>query len=184
MSKMNLTLWCPVFKYQHIFQLSKWYKEINNLVFWLDFEWRGKKERQLNWKRKPLDLMDIRRFKEDSENKLSGIRVNPIIYPETLSELELVMELEYEYAILPYFHTVEEVELFLKILRGSGVKPILLVETKDAFQLLPELIQLEDVWAYHLGLYDLSMDLGKDFLLDLYLDGTVDKFVDLNLWHL
>ena len=171
-----IELWSPIFKKEQVWILSDFSPSVKNLVFRMDFEWRGKVLRQVNFKRESLVFSDIKKFKKIAGGNLKAIRVNPISYPETLKEIDFAINTGYEYIILPYFKTLQEVELFLSLLEGSKVKPILLVETKEAFFQLDELVKY-NVWAYHLGLTDLSLDLKKEFLLDLYFDGTVEKFV-------
>ena len=76
--------------------------------------------------------------------------------------------------MLPYFKTIEEVKIFLKYVNGR-CKTNLLVETKEAVDILDEILQLDGINEIHIGLNDLHLDMKLKFMFELLSNGTVEQ---------
>ena len=78
--------------------------------------------------------------------------------------------------MLPYFKTAEEVQTFVKYVDGRA-KTVLLVETPEAAAIAENLVKIPGIDEMFIGLNDLSLGYGKNFMFELLLDGTVEDSV-------
>ena len=146
----------------------------------LDMEYIGKAERQGN-----LDSVKNRHTVEDVSAMRAVlqtsdllVRVNPVHdateeYGSTEEEVDAVIDAGADVVMLPYFKTLEEVERFYRAVNRRA-KTILLLETKEAVQILPAILELADLDEIHIGLNDLALSYGKKFMFELLADGTVE----------
>ena len=107
------------------------------------------------------------------------VRINPLS-PESNEEIEAVIEAGADLIMLPYFHTIDEVRNFLSLV-GGRAKTILLVETKSAVELMPEIIKEPGIDEVHIGLNDLSISLGHKTIFEPLCNGLVDDLSALLL---
>ena len=77
-------------------------------------------------------------------------------------------------AMLPYFKTTKEVERFVKLVDGK-CKTMLLVETPEAVEIIDEILNIDGINECHIGLNDLSLGYGMNFMFELLADGTVER---------
>ena len=101
------------------------------------------------------------------------VRVNPID-DETPEEINKVIELGADIVMLPYFKTIDEIKNFLSIV-NNRVKTCLLLETKEAVEILDDILKLEGIDEIHIGLNDLHLSYNMNFMFELLADGTVEK---------
>ena len=151
----------------------------------VDMEWIGKAERQGNMdsvkNRHTVD--DVKAIREVLLTSELLVRVNPIHeatpdYPSTEEEIDSVIAAGADVIMLPYFKTLDEVKRFYKAVDGR-TKTILLLETKEAVQILPAILELKDLDEVHIGLNDLSISYGKKFMFELLADDTVERICRL-----
>lgn len=76
--------------------------------------------------------------------------------------------------MLPYFKQVQEVQRFISAV-AKRCKTILLVETPEAVSNIDEIMALDGIDEFFIGLNDLSLGYAKAFMFELLLDGTVEK---------
>ena len=74
----------------------------------------------------------------------------------------------------PYFHCAADIERFVKIVDGRA-KVFPLLESKDSFENIDEILNVPGIDEIHIGLNDLSLDLKKKFMFELLTDGTVEQ---------
>ena len=79
--------------------------------------------------------------------------------------------------MLPYWKTVDEVKNFVSAVDGR-CKTTLLLETKEAVEILDDVLKLDGVDEIHIGLNDLHISYGLDFMFELLTNGTVDKLCE------
>jgi citrate lyase beta subunit len=79
--------------------------------------------------------------------------------------------------MLPMFKTRAEVQRVAERIAGR-CRFVPLVETPPALALAPELARVPGVDELYLGLNDLHLSLGRDFMFELLTDGTVERFAD------
>src|SRR5262249_12747504 len=127
----------------------------------VDLERKGKAQRQFG---RELFLSShaiesVPRMKATLDQARLVVRVNPL-NRNSPQEIAKVIDARADYIMLPYFHTVDEVSTFISLL-DSRVKSILLVETRSALEILPELLNEGLGDEIHIGLNDLCISLGN-----------------------
>ena len=146
----------------------KKYNELKIDRIFIDLETLGKNERQghLDTVKSDHSIKDIRKAKEVSQSSLILVRVNPI-NPNSEIEIENCIESGCDIIMLPYFKTAKEVSDFIDIV-GGRVKTSILLETAPAFFRLEEILEVGGIDEIHIGLNDLHLSLGLDFMFEIY----------------
>lgn len=141
----------------------------------VDLETLGKQERQghLDTHRAthtPEDVAELRRALPAAEIMA---RVNPV-HDGSAAEIDAVIGAGADFVMLPMFTTAEEVEVFLDLVDGRAGTTLLL-ETPQALARVDEVLahraRLDEV---HVGLNDLHLGLGLDFMFEVLSGGLVD----------
>lgn len=147
----------------------------------VDLEYIGKNDRQSGMDSVKSDhtMEDVKKIRKTIKKAEMLVRCNPIHeatenYGSSEEEINEIVENGADIIMLPYFKTVQEAERFLKCV-DKRTKTLLLVETPEAVEILDELLKLENVDEIFIGLNDLSLGYGKDFMFELLADGTVEK---------
>lgn len=150
----------------------------------VDMEYIYKQERQGG-----MDTVQSRHSVEDASKIKSVltkaglmVRCNPIHqatseYNSSCEEIEQIISSGADIIMLPYFKTVEEVKTFIKYV-GGRAKTLPLVETKEAVEIIDEILQLDGIDEIYIGLNDLSLSYGKKFMFELLTDGTVEALCE------
>ncbi len=144
----------------------------------LDLEILGKYERQGHLdtvvsKSSLEDVSKLRRVLKDAE---LVVRCNPV--HEGLSrEIDSIIDDGADMIILPYFKTVWEANHFLSCV-GGRVRTMLLFETKESIENIDEILSLEGIDEAFVGLNDLHLSYGLDFMFRLLSDGTVERICE------
>ena len=140
----------------------------------IDLERLGKAERQLNRELFLTDhcLNDIARIRHVLHRAKLMARIDPLHQGSEI-QINNVINAGADLVMLPYFHQLDEAWKFLDLV-GNRAAAVLLVETREAAEILGELSRLPGLSEIHIGLNDLSLSFGKAFLYDLIADGTVD----------
>lgn len=145
---------------------------------WIDLEKNGKEERQpINSVKSNHCLDDIKKVASVLKKSKLQVRVNPI-YENSENEINVAIENGAQILMLPYFKTVDEVKKFLDIVSGRVVTN-LLVETKEAYEQLDQILSLDGIDEIHIGLNDLHISFGKKFMFEMLSDGTVEKICNI-----
>jgi 2,4-dihydroxyhept-2-ene-1,7-dioic acid aldolase len=141
---------------------------------WVDLEILGKKVRQLNLNAvlSCHSISDIEKVKPVLTTSKLLVRVNPI-NSGSEEEINAVIEAGADIVMLPYWKTPEEVKRFLNAVDGRA-KTNLLLETKEAVLCLDEVLALSGIDEVHIGINDLHLSYGKNFMFEMLSDGTVE----------
>lgn len=144
----------------------------------IDLERIGKFERQghLNTFISDHKLEDIPIVKSKIKKSKLLVRINPI-HDETKEEIEKILRSNPDYIMLPMFKTKEEVKKFVSIVNGRA-KTILLLETAAALIRIDDILSVNGVDEIHIGLNDLHLDLGLDFMFELLSEGIIDELAN------
>lgn len=123
-------------------------------------------------------IEDVRAVRAAVRNAELLVRVNPIHdagedYPSSEEEIEAVIEAGADVLMLPWFKTIDEIRRFLQAVDGRA-KTNLLLETKEAADLLDEILLIDKIDEIHIGLKDLAISMGRSFMFQLLTDGTVE----------
>lgn len=140
---------------------------------WVDMETLDKELRQggMDTVKSGHTIEDIKRIRPVVKDALLQVRINHI-HENSKEEIEKTVEAGADVIMLPYFKTRQEVEKFVEYV-GGRAKTIALVETAEAFQNIDDILEVEGIDEVHIGLNDLHLAYGKDFMFELLTDGTV-----------
>lgn len=146
----------------------------------VDMEYIGKSDRQcgMDTVQSHHTLEDVKKIANAIKKAELLVRVNPIHeateeYISSKEEIDRAIENGAQILMLPYFKTVEEVKIFVKLVDGRA-KTMPLLETPEAVECIDEILKLE-IDEILIGLNDLSLGYGKKFMFELLVDGTVEN---------
>lgn len=146
----------------------------------VDMEYIGKSDRQggMDTVQSFHTVEDVKRIKKVIKKAELLVRVNQLHdatdeYCSSEDEINAVIEAGADLVMLPYFHDAKDIERFVKIVDGrANVFPLL--ESRDALLNVDEILAVPGIDEIHVGINDLSLDLGKKFMFELLADGTVE----------
>ena len=147
----------------------------------IDMEYIGKGDRQggMDTVQSHHTPEDIARVKGAVTKAKLMVRVNPIHeatadYGSSKEEIDAAIEAGADILMLPYFKTPEEVAEFVRLVDGRAVT-LPLVETPEAAERIHEILAVEGIDEIFVGLNDLSLGYGMNFMFRLLADGTVER---------
>ena len=145
---------------------------------WVDLEVLGKEERQkgMNTVKSKHSIDDVRKIKPLLTTAEMLVRVNPW-NENSILEVEQVIAAGADIIMLPMWKSVTDVTNFLKIVDGR-CKTSLLLETKEAVECLDEVLKIGGMDEIHIGLNDLHLSYGLEFMFELLSNGTVQMLTD------
>lgn len=140
----------------------------------IDWEVNGKQERQGH-----LDTVMSKHSHEDAVQMRKAvpkaelmIRLNPF-YEGTAKEVEQAVDAGADLVMLPMFSTLEEVRALSDMVDGRvGIVP--LFETPAALKIVKDVAQLPSIHEIYVGLNDLHLALGLDFMFEPLVLGMLD----------
>ena len=141
----------------------------------LDLERNGKRQRQIGFNLFISDhtIQSASHVRAVLKKASLVVRVNPV-NESSDREIDAVIEAGADFIMLPFFHTLFEVRDFISLVRRRA-KTTLLVETKAAIELLPEILNENGVDEIHIGLNDLSISLGHNTIFEPICTGIIDN---------
>lgn len=146
----------------------------------VDMEFIGKIERQggMDTVQSHHTLEDVKAIAKAITTAELLVRINPIHedswnYISSKEEIDNAIENGAQILMLPYFKTVNEVKTFVDLV-GGRVKTMPLVETPEAVECIDEVLKL-NINEIFIGLNDLSLGYGMNFMFELLADGTVEE---------
>ncbi|MCH3958431.1 MAG: HpcH/HpaI aldolase/citrate lyase family protein [Selenomonas sp.] len=142
---------------------------------WIDLETKDKEKRQngLDTVKSHHDISDISKIRPLLKHAQMQVRINHINV-DSKAEIDAVLAAGVDYIMLPYYKTNEEVKTFIKYVNGRAIT-ILLLETKEAVEILDETLLIEGVDEIHIGLNDLHLSLNQNFMFEPVADGMVEN---------
>ena len=150
----------------------------------IDMEYIGKSSRQrgMDTVQSHHTVDDVKKIKQVVNKAQIMVRVNPIHdktreYCSSEEEINAVIDAGADLVMLPYFHGAEDIRRFVKAVDGRA-KVFPLLESKDAFEHIDEILEVPGINEIHIGLNDLSLDLKKKFMFELLTDGTVEMLCE------
>lgn len=148
----------------------------------VDLEINGKQERQGHLdtvisKHTLHDVDTLRKVLNDCPNSELMVRINPI-FSGSKAEIDEAISRGADRIMLPMFTHQDEVAQCLDLLRGR-VPLTLLLETAAGLARLPNILLLGGFDDIHIGLNDLHIDLGLDFMFELFSSGLLDCAANL-----
>lgn len=147
----------------------------------IDMEFIGKDQRQggLDTVQNHHTIQDIKNIRKVIHQAKIVVRINPIHqgyfnYMDSKEEVDEAIAAGADILILPYFTTPEEVEKFVEYVDGRTLT-LPLLESAKAVERLDEILKVTGIDQMHIGLNDLSLDLGKKFMFEVLAEGLVDE---------
>lgn len=142
----------------------------------IDLEILGKVARQghLDTVISDHSIDDIYAVKSIINNSSLLVRVNPI-NSNSQKEIESVIEAGADIIMLPMFKTAGEVQSFINYIDGR-VRTCLLIETSEALARIDDILDVSGIDEVHIGLNDLHLSLGLDFMFEL-ISGTLVEYL-------
>ena len=145
---------------------------------WIDLETLGKEERQkgMNTVKSNHTIQDIEIISNILTKAELLVRVNP--WNETsISEIEAVIAAGADRVMLPMWKSIDEVDMFLKIV-NKRVHTTLLLETKESVECLDAVLNNPLLEEIHIGLNDLHLSYGLTFMFELLTNGVVEQICE------
>lgn len=141
---------------------------------WIDMESLDKELRQggMDTVQSSHTIDDIKKIRPVVTTAELQVRINHM-NDNSKDEIEKVIEAGADVIMLPYFKTRKEVEKFVEYVDGRA-KTIALVETKDAYENIDDILEVEGIDEIHIGLNDLHLDYGLTFMFELLSNGAVE----------
>lgn len=145
---------------------------------WIDLEYKDKEKRQkgLDTVKSHHSVSDISLIKPLLKHAKMQVRVNHM-NESSKEEIDSVIEAGAEYVMLPYYKTLDEVKKFIDYV-GGRAKTILLLETKEAADILDDTLSISGVDEIHIGLNDLHLSLHQDFMFEPVANEMVDELCE------
>ena len=141
----------------------------------VDLETLGKEERQknMNTVKSHHTVDDVRIISNILTSSEMLVRVNP--WNETsVNEIEAVIAAGADRIMLPMWKTVDDVNSFLGTVNGR-VHTTLLLETKEAVEIIDDILENPLIDEIHIGLNDLHLSFGLTFMFELLSNGVVER---------
>ena len=141
----------------------------------VDLETIGKEERQknMNTVKSHHAVTDVATISNLLTKSEMLVRINP--WNETsVSEIEAVISAGADRIMLPMWKTVSEVNSFLEAVNGR-VRTTLLLETKEAVEIVDDVLENPMIDDIHIGLNDLHLSYGLTFMFELLSNGVVES---------
>lgn len=151
----------------------------------VDLEILGKEKRQPNNNTviSKHTVGDIAKVKSVLHGTELLVRVNPI-HDNSGNEIDSVIENGADIIMLPMFKTAEEVSAFVKYV-GGRARTCLLFETSQSLCRVDDILSVTGIDEAYVGLNDLHLSLGLDFMFELLGGGLIeflgDKFKSRNI---
>lgn len=145
---------------------------------WIDLETLGKEERQkgINSVKSHHSVQDIKTIAPRLTSSKMMVRVNPW-NENSKEEIEEVISAGAQIIMLPMWKTADEVSNFLKAV-GGRITTSLLLETREAEECLDQVLMLNGIDEIHIGLNDLHLSYGLNFMFELLTNGTVERIIN------
>ena len=146
----------------------------------VDMEFIGKEERQPgDTVKSSHTLFDVKTVRGALTKSELLVRVNPMVddrrgYCSAAEEIDGVVAAGADVIMLPMAKNVDDVKKFAECVRGRA-KTMLLLETAEAADKIDDILSLGVIDEVHIGLNDLHLSLGRKFMFELLVDGTVEK---------
>ena len=142
---------------------------------WIDLETLGKEERQKNMNsvKSHHTVEDVSNVSAVLTKSKCMVRINP--WNEgSVDEIEAVLSAGADIIMLPMWKTEKEAQSFLETVNGRAVTSLLL-ETKEAAEAIDSVLKHPLIDEIHIGLNDLHLSYGLNFMFEVLSDGTVEE---------
>ena len=146
---------------------------------WIDLEWMGKEDRQpgMDTVKSNHVISDVAKLRPYVKKAELMVRINPL-HEKSKEEIDAVIAAGADLVMLPFFHKPDEVKEFIALVAGRA-KVMLLVETKEAYEELKNIVKISGIDEIHIGLNDLHLSYGMTFMFELLANGMIEKACEI-----
>ncbi len=143
-----------------------------------DLEYINKRERQYgrNTVISQYDIGGIGAVRKAIPNTDLLVRVNPI-YFNSENEIEEVLKYKPDYLMLPMVIDETDVQRFVSVIKNRA-KTVVMIETPQALARINSILDVEGVDELFVGLNDLHIGLGLDFMFEIVSGGLLDYIAE------
>jgi len=151
-------------------------------ILFVDMEYMGKDIRQngMDTVKNHHTIDDVKAIRRaiDSCNNNSEllVRVNPI-HNNSVNEISAAIENGADIVMLPMWKTVDEVKTFVGYV-NKRAKCCILLETKEAAEIIDDVLELEGIDFIYIGLNDLHLSYNMKFIFQPLTEGIVDSLAE------
>ncbi|MCH5320909.1 MAG: aldolase [Eubacterium sp.] len=144
----------------------------------IDMEYIGKTDRQggMDTVQNHHTVDDVKAVRAVLDKSDLLVRVNPI-HEDSKAEIDEVVSAGADLIMLPMWKTADEVKRFLECVDGR-VKTVLLLENKEAIDCLDDVLAIDGIDEIHIGLNDLHLSLGLDFIFEPLANSVVESITE------
>ena len=147
----------------------------------IDLETNGKKERQ---KRKDSRISshnkkNIKRISKELNRTNLIVRINPFCN-RTHDEVSYAIDSGADSVMLPMFDRLSQIEKTLEYINGK-TKLIPLFETLGSIKASKQILALNEIQTFHIGLNDLHLESKKNFMFSVISEGLIDNLLENNI---
>jgi len=144
----------------------------------VDLETLGKEERQagMNTVKSRHTFEDVSAIRQVIRKAELLVRVNPL-HQHSQSEIDEVINRGADIVMLPMFRSAADARTFVGMVNGRA-KAMLLLENKDAEAAIDEILTVPGIDEIHIGLNDLHLSHGMDFMFQPLANGQVDRLAE------
>lgn len=141
----------------------------------VDLEHSGKLQRQAGTNSfiSPHTISAVSRMRDVLSSARLVVRIDSL-NDNSCEQINEVIAAGADFIMLPYFHQVSEVRTFLSLVNGRA-KTVLLVETKSAVDMVPQLLTEKLGDEVHIGLNDLHISLGYPTIYEPICNGLIES---------
>lgn len=141
----------------------------------IDMEYIGKYERQggMDTVQNHHTVDDVKAVRAVLDKSELLVRVNPI-HRGSEDEIDAVIDAGADIIMLPMWKTADDVKCFLDY-TGGRVKTVFLLENKEAVGCIDEVLKIKGIDEIHIGLNDLHLSMGLDFIFEPLSNGLVES---------
>lgn len=143
----------------------------------IDLELHGKQARQAG--RDTLishhQIADITPMRQALPATELMVRINPI-HAASADEIEQVIAAGIDLLMLPMITDVAQVHEFLAMVAGRA-RTVLLLETRESAEQLAQIVELPGIDEVYIGLNDLHLSYGLNFMFEPLANGLVEQMV-------
>jgi len=149
----------------------------------IDLEYLGKSKRQAgrDTVKSMHEVSDIVKVKETLSTSELLVRVNPI-NEKSKNEIDDVIKAGADIIMLPMINKIEEVNSFIKFV-NNRCRTCLLIETKQSVNIIEDIIKAAPRSEYFIGLNDLHLSYGQNFMFEPLASGKVEELCKLFKKH-
>ena len=144
----------------------------------IDLEILGKVERQghLDTVISRHNLDDVAKMRKVLTTSELLVRIDPM-HEGSKQQIDAVIDRGADILMLPMFKTPDEVKRFIEYV-GGRAKTMLLLETPQALARIEDIVSIKGIDEIHVGLNDLHLGMGLDFMFELLSGGIVEYIIN------